>query len=323
MINGKGILLVLLLAVIARVASGQACSCAGAPVVGSLELPSTPSGTWQIGLSYEYSLISRVYSGTRFLRDDSRERSVHSGLLEISHGISDRFSVSFLFSALQQERNSGSGEGTGNFLTTRGVGDAVALIKYNVLSFSIHSKRQISVGGGVKLPIGRASLLTDGVLASADMQPGTGAWDGVVTAYVYQGFQPKAPLGWFGSLSYRFTGTNDRFGEGREGYRFGNELTLSSGFNYASAIPLGFSLALKYRNVDPNRFNNFEIPNTGGRWLNLVPGLDLVIGKSWSISTSSQIPLYRDLSGTQLTTSYTLSLSINYTFSKTRSTWEI
>ncbi|MFC1552494.1 hypothetical protein ACFL6P_08025 [Candidatus Latescibacterota bacterium] len=38
-------------------AYGQACGCAGSPLLVSLENPYTPAGSWDFGLKYEYNEI--------------------------------------------------------------------------------------------------------------------------------------------------------------------------------------------------------------------------------------------------------------------------
>jgi hypothetical protein len=73
-----------------------------------------------------------------------------------------------------------------------------------------------------------------------------------------------------------------------------------------------FSLATRFRHVDADRFSASTIPNTGGIWVLAVPGMNVKLLHNLTIRASGQIPLYRRLSGTQLTTSYTASVSVFY-----------
>lgn len=299
--------------------SAQACSCGGAPLLSSLEFPSTSSGTWQFGLTYEFSSISDLVTETEQLDDDTRLRRVHTGLLEISYGINDRWSASVLLTLLQQERRTSPGFGIGrDLLRTRGIGDALLLAKYNLLPTSIFHQHQLTIGGGVKVPLGESSLRTNGTLISADMQPGTGAWDGVLWGNYYLGLSQARTTGLLASASYRITSTNDRFGSQNEGYRFGNEFVSTAGFNYRPRPFIDFDMALRFRSVEADRFANQETPNTGGRWLNLLPGINLNVAGQFTFRLTGQIPVYRNLNGTQLTTDYTSSISILYTLNRAR-----
>jgi hypothetical protein len=301
----------------------QACSCGGAPLMSSMDLPSTPAGSWQIGLTYEFNSISDVVSRTTELNDDTRSRSVHSGILEISYGIGNRLSLSTLFTFLQQERNSGIQGGSGEFLRTRGFGDGLFILKYDLFPYTVSSQRQLAVGGGIKIPFGKSSLLSNGSLIAADMQPGTGSWDAVLWGYAYQGLQRYFPAGLFISGTYRFSGGNNRFGSSNEGYKFGNELITTVGINHDPVSFLDYTIAFRYRQVGADSFANGELTNSGGKWLDFAPGIVFNISQSIGLRSSARIPLYRKLEGTQLTTSYSLLFSVFYSISKSKPTFEI
>lgn len=142
----------------------QACSCGGAPLLSSLEVPSTPAGVWHFGLTYEFSSITDVFSGSDKLDDDVRSRRVQSGLFEINYGLTERFSISALFTMLEQERKTRSNFVTSEIVRTRGIGDGLFLLKYAVLPQSIQNRRQLSIGGGVKVPVGQSDITNNNFL---------------------------------------------------------------------------------------------------------------------------------------------------------------
>lgn len=288
----------------------QACSCGGAPLTNALELPTSAAGVWQFGFTYQYNSISDVVSGSDQLTDDTRRRSVHAGLMEISYGLSGRLTVSGLFTLLQQERTSQAGHGAGEFLRTRGIGDGLLLLKYNLIPYSVQSQRQVAVGAGVKIPFGESSLRSNNILIAADMQPGSGAWDAVLWGYLSQGLYRHLPIGVTASATYRFTGTNNRFGTSSEGYNFGDELVATLSGTYRSFGKTDITAGFRYRSVTADRFADQELPNSGGRWLNLAPGLSYEISKAVSAGVAGELPLYRKLDGTQLTTDYRLSVAL-------------
>jgi hypothetical protein len=143
------------------------------------------------------------------------------------------------------------------------------------------------------------------------MQPGTGAWDGILWAYVSQGFLPQAPLTIFLTASHRFTGINDRYGSQQRGYKFGNETLVNVGGGYRTD-EVDVSIILRFRHVRADRFGGFEIPNTGGWWLSAQPGVNISTLENLSTRVALHVPLYRNLNGIQLTTTYGVTISLFY-----------
>ena len=307
------ILFILILSITTSNTFAQACSCGGAPLLSSLEQTVTPVGTWQFSLTYEYNSIGDLVTETTEFEDNTRNRFVHSGLLEIGYGLSKHISISAVFSLLQQERETNSSEGPGDYLRTRGVGDGLFLVKYNFIPFDVFAMRQLAFGAGIKYPLGKSSLLNNSSLIAADMQPGTGSWDLVLWAYFYQSYFKKIPISLYANLSYRLNSSNNRFGVDNPGYRFGNELIAEVGVNYQPESFLNYSTGIKYRSTQSDVFDNNGVPNTGGKWIDLTGGLNANLTESTALRFSGDIPIYRNLNGTQLTTSYSLSVSLFYT----------
>jgi len=296
--------------------SAQACSCGGAPLLGALDQPSTSAGNWQLGMTYEFNSITDLMAEDSELDDDTRKRKIHSGLIDVSYGLNSRFSVTGLFTLLQQERKTKLPQGTSELLKTTGIGDGILLVKYNLVRQSIQNLRQVTLGAGVKFPVGKSSLESNSALIAADMQPGTGAWDGVLYGYFSQGFFKSVPAGLFASGSYRFTGSNNRFGENLASYEFGDEFISSLGIDFKPGITVSYNLSLRYRHTRADKFAGQSLPNSGGDWLSLVPGVNAALSNALSARISGRIPLYRKLDGTQLTTGYALSISMFYSIAR-------
>lgn len=282
----------------------QSCSCGGTPLLNSLELPATLPGYWQFALTYDYNNINDTYEGTKKI-ETTRERITRTGLLEVSYGLSKRFSFSTLITFVQQDRTAAD-----EFIRTKGIGDVVALIKYNLIPMNAINQRTLSIGIGPKIPVGDVKLRNSGILLPEDLQPGTGAWDLIFWGYLFQGFQPKTNANLFSTFSYRISDDNYR------GFRYGNEFSLTVGSSYVTTTPFDISLLLRYRNIGSYEINGNSESNTGGQWLYLLPGLNVKVSNALSFRVSGQIPIYRDLNGLQLTTSYTSSISLFYTIMK-------
>ncbi len=305
--------MIILILLIAEESFPQACCSAGSPLLGSLDVSNASEGELQVGLTYELNSLQDVYAGTVRLDDDLRERRVNSFLLEVNYGLTGRISLTVLFTFINQSRNIYSLGDLSSRLNTGGLSDGIILVKYNFIPLSLIDQVELTLGAGAKLPIGNSTLRSDGILVPADMQPGTGAWDGVLWGYFSKGFVPALPINVFLNVSYRLNGTNNRFGDSfQQGYTFGNELFVNLGAGYRTDTFFDFTLMLRFRNTTPDKFDGGQLPNTGGNWLYLVPGINGKLSDQFTARLSGQIPLYRNLTGTQLTTTYSASIGLFY-----------
>ncbi len=165
-----------------------------------------------------------------------------------------------------------------------------------------------------KFPTGASDVTQNGILLPADMQPGSGSWDFVFWSYYSEGFMPDVPLNIFFSASYKLNTSNDRFANSEAGYKFGNEFVSSIGAGYRTDMLFDYSLSLLFRTTAIDQFDNVGVPNTGGIWLYAVPGLNINLTDNFIARFSGQIPIYRNLEGTQLTTTFTLLVSFFYSY---------
>ncbi len=320
-ILGKALLIVLLLIVFLLIETPNLyaqCSCGGPPLLSSLESPSTAAGVWQFSMTTEYSSVSDFVTFKTELNDDIRDRTVASGLLQVDYGFSDRITISALLTFLQQERSTSTPFGLGGqseFLRTSGFGDAMLLFKYSLLSPSALARTQLAIGGGIKGPLGSSGILNDNnTLIAATMQPGTGAWDGIFWGSATSVMNRSLGLNVFASATYRVTSANNSFfGDGLGGYRFGNELLTTAGAGIRLSSRLNTTAGLRYRSTRIDQTLDNPADNSGGKWINFSPGVNLKLNDVISVRSSGQIPLWRELQGTQYTTSYSVSFSIFYT----------
>ncbi|MBI4546531.1 MAG: hypothetical protein HY707_01020 [Ignavibacteriae bacterium] len=289
------------------IAYGQACCSSGTPLLSFAELGTTRPSTIQFNIGYEYNYLNSVFNGSaEYLNDARRQRRVHSLLFETSYGISSRLSITTLLSFTQRERQSVLLEtGTPEIVQTRGVSDAILLVKYALLTSTIVSQQELSIGSGITMPFGSIGAELNGIKLPSDMQLGSGAWDGILLLVGSSGFHPF-PLTLFGSLSDRLTTKN------ADGYRFGNEFLAILGASYSFASWIDLTLSSRFRHTGVDRFQDQEVPNTGGDWLYLVPGINVTPWRSVTLRAHLDLPVYRNLEGSQLTTTYVTGLNLFY-----------
>ena len=169
---------------------------------------------------------------------------------------------------------------------------------------------------GVKLPTGKTNLdMVPGTPMEAGLQPGTGSTDLVLGAYHYQAIADSA-WGWFASTQIQTAVAlkND--------YRPGDELSLDVGTHYSvsHAVTGLLQLNAQYKKADSGTALNMN-PHTGGRSLNLSPGVSVAFAPTSKLYSFVQLPLYQyanpDPNGTpygQLTAPWSFSIGLSHSY---------
>ncbi len=306
----KTIHLIILLLGTSHFLKAQTCCSGGSPITSNLGIQEIDPKSWYVQLSYDYNFLDALYSGTQKLNDQSRERTTQTVMLQAIYALNNKISFNALLTHVKQERTIFSGENE-NYTSASGIGDAVFMVQYSVLS---NLKRNLVVAAGPKIPIGKFDA-TDpelGFALAPDLQPGSGSWDGIVglSHSEFHVLNPNFTI--TGMLGYRISSEGERF-EGDTGYRFGNEFIASLGFHESfilgknSLSPFAY---LQYRHTRPDKIDDFDVPGTGGQWVNLSPGFSISPSNHVDLNFSAEIPLYRNLKGTQLTTSYRFNVGL-------------
>ncbi len=255
------------------------------------------------GLNYDYNNLNTLNAGSDQLTDNSRKRITNSILLGTGYAFTDRLSMETLFTWVNQTRTV-TQFGNENFTETTGIGDAVLLMKY-AISDLLGAETVLNLGAGVKAPVGKADISSDqGILLTADLQPGSGAWDGLgwLSFSKGLGFRPSSTLS--GSFTYRFTGRNNSYLNNSATYEFGDEMQTNLGYTdqflmFNTIFSPG--LIVKYRKAMADKIDDSDIPNTGGEWVFLRPELTTQITSDLGLALRLELPLYSYVEGTQLT----------------------
>ena len=305
----------LLLLFISQLGWAQACCSGGTPLSSNLGVQSMSKQQISLDLSYDYNTQKTLVRGSEKLDDRFRKRNTHALLLRGKYAFSDRFAVITLLSWLRQEEDNRTLNGSRRLTSAEGLSDIIALLQYQVLS---KGPIAVVIAGGAKLPFGKTDVLdpvTD-LLLTADLQPSTGALDGLaVLDFTYAGWT-RHGLDFSFTTTFRLTSDYDRF-DGQQTYRFGNEWQIYSGLRDQYVLGKGLlnpQLMIRYRRTAVDRTDGITTPNTGGQWIHLVPGIQYQFSNTTGFNLSGEIPLYRQLTGVQLTTSYRFNLGFSYRF---------
>lgn len=291
----------------------QTCCSGGTPLISNLGIQAPGSKSLGLQLSYDYNFLNQLYDGSSRLDDDSRERITQTMFLQLIYGINEKWSINLLTSYVKQERVIISNIGT-NKEESNGLGDLILLAQYTPIK---NLKRSLTIAAGPKLPTGKFDAVDKefGIVLSPDLQPGSGSLDAIIGLAYTESHLFKTPgLNYLVNAGFRYTTPAERF-EGDFDYRFGNELLLNNGLSYTKAFSK-FSLTpsafISYRHTREDKADGDFVAGTGGHWLNLLPGINVEPWAKWSFFISGEIPLYRHLNGTQLTTTYRLNIGLNF-----------
>jgi len=284
----------------------------------NLGLPNEGKGALLVGLNYDYNNLSTWNAGSSTLDDDSRLRITNSILANLGYAITDRISLEALFTWVNQTRTI-SQFGNENFVETSGIGDAVFLAKYAIPDF-LGKQTVFNLGLGTKIPLGKSDLTTEeGFQLTADLQPGSGAWDILGWSSFSKGlnFRPSATVS--GSFTYRFTGKNTSYLNDTSVYEFGNVAQASLGYTdqfFLFNTIFNPGLIFKYRKAFEDSIDDSNIPNTGGQWVFIRPELTTLVSPDLRLYVRVEIPVYSYVEGTQLTPTLRSTVGISYSFKK-------
>lgn len=304
----KAILLTLLLSSFHVPALAATCSCAGVPLLTSIDTSASEPGDLFINYSTEDHQISDLVSGSKDVRDETRrDRTSFSQVVSASYAITDRWSISALVSHIEHKRTIGSSFLGGN--RSSGFGDSVILARYTPLFITPFSRHEVSLGLGVRIATGEDNAKNNGITLSEDMHPSTGALGKILWASYGYAFNQASTVQFNASANYTYNDENDRK------YSFGDEFNFAFGLSQSIGTKFGYSAAFRYRSTRRDRRLGFQIPNTGGKWLDFVPAVQYAVSDNLTLGLNGRIPVARDLNDAlQFTTSYSFGVFATYGF---------
>lgn len=283
------------------------CSCAGVPLLSAIDTTSTQPGELYLAYSTEQHEISDLVQGSKDIRDETnRERSSLSHALSFSYGLTENWALSGLVSYVDHTRNIGS-----SFIgeqSAQGQGDSVLLLRYAPLYITPFNRHELGLGVGVRIPSGEDNAKHNGFTLSEDMHPSSGSRAKIGWASYTYALNQAATMQINASANY--TRNDD---ENRRGYSFGDETNVFLGFSQNVNTKFSYSAGMRYRTTTADARNSFDIPNTGGEWVDFVPAIQYQVSDDLSIGVSGRVPVSRQLDGVlQFTTSYSYAVSFSY-----------
>lgn len=229
--------------------------------------------------------------------------------LDVAMGVSERTSVALSLPIVNNRRHEHidlDAGGEFSAQTYRGFGDIRIMLRHAHLRQLRH---QFIGGIGVKTPSGAYELRdAEGEISEPGVQPGTGSWDPIVTAYYSYQIRPRA-LDWFVSGSWQYATEN------RLDYRFGDTRILNAGINDRVSVggrDMVLTAQVNARNAPRDEFLGMDVPSTGGTFIYLTPGVRVETGEASGFYTHIQIPVYQRVNETNLVPGYALIIGFSH-----------
>ncbi len=287
--------------------NAQTCCSGGIPLANNVGMSIEEKGTFQVSLNYDYNNLNTLNNGSENLNDNSRLRITHSILLNTSYAITNHLSIETLFTWVNQRRKI-TQFGNENLDQTSGIGDGLALLKYSFNTI-LGTNSNVAIGLGAKIPFGSSTETNaQGITLNADLQPGSNAWDLIYFLSASKNLNFRPTLTVSSRIIYRSTGTNPTY-FGDQTYRFGNEvqafLSFTDQFSILKTL-INPSVSFKFRDAKRDKISGFDLDNTGGDWLFLIPNLSFNINPNLMFTAGAELPIYSNVDGTQLTPTYRL-----------------
>ena len=286
---------------------GQTCCSGGIPLSNNIGLEFSEDQKLILGVSYDFNNLNTLKNDTETLDDNSRLRTTHSVLVNVGYAFSKRLSVESLFTWVNQRRIISQFDSE-NLDQTYGVGDAIVLFRYSILK-STPSNWNVNLGLGVKIPLGSSTETSEqGITLNADLQPGSNAWDMVYLLGASKTYDFRPTMTFSSRIVYRQTGENNTYLDDST-YKFGNEiqayLSVSDQFLIKKTL-VNPGISFKYRNAKKDKIQDFDIPNTGGDWLFVIPNFSIKLFQNITFNAAAELPIYSRPDGIQLTPTYRL-----------------
>ena len=248
--------------------------------------------------------------------DDPAQRSVSVRVTPISlvYGLRGSVSVIGIFPFVDKEMSASGPDGSTTVGGGTGIGDATFLVKWRFFRRDRgRGTFRIAVEGGVKTPTGSDNLrAAGGALLPPALQRGSGSWD--PTADLTLTWVPSTERGrWIFSADTGATIATEA-NEFEQGDRFAYDAAAKYRIHPARYPGRDTFLLLEINGRWQGRARSIglELADSGGHVVYLSPGIQFLLRGNLILEGGVQIPVLRELNGTQLAPSFNGLVGLRY-----------
>jgi len=290
------------------------CCSPGNPVGGTGNLGVLAKDEMKIMATYRHSYSGKYMDGSKVYEPYFVETGYfnHTGFL-FAYGVSNRVTLeieSGYFISKGQSYVEGiiPAKKKGYGLTNISFTPKVMLLNKN--------DWEITMGLGLKYPIGAYNKAFNGAIAELDIQPSTGAVDYIHTLFISKEYLAKH-LRFFLYNRVEIKTANPLQ------YKYGNLYSTSFYMSYSASFrwDLITQVRSEIRSKDerPGQVSPYDIqkiPISGSKKVFIAPQINYNINESMNISILVDLPIYQYYNKQQLASSYSMLLSITKKFKK-------
>ena len=248
--------------------------------------------------------------------DDAAQRSVSVRVMPVSlvYGLRRSVSVVGIFPFIDKGMSISGPDGPTTVGAGTGIGDATFLVKWRFFRRDRgRGTLRLAVEGGAKTPTGGSTLHdAHGALLPPALQRGSGSWD--PTADLTLTYVPTAARG-----RWVFTGdVGATIATEANGFERGDRIAYDAMAKYR-IHPARYPgrdtfllLEINGRWQGRSRSMGLEVTDSGGHIVYLAPGIQFLLRGNLILEGGVQIPIMRELNGTQLAPSFNGLVGLRY-----------
>ena len=321
----KLLLNIALLSLLPEMIFAQGACCGGSGGMGTsitrFGMETAGPGNLHLLLAYDLNYMNSLFEGDVKLEDNNNQRVIHSGILMANYGISRKFSAAAIMPYIVQELGTTTLDGSKQVDYMHGLGDMILMVKLRITNPLAYNGWGLYAGIGPKLPTGSSSNTSPaGSIYPMDAQLGTGSLDAISWLSLSKSHIFITNLYLNSGATFRLSGQNRHYKDSLT-YRTGNEFQCTAGLSYNFYSKFVFEIFnyVQYRYQSVDKLSGEPVVQTGGHWLTTSPGIKVNFTQNLSFVVSTDIPLYRYLNGSQLTTTSRFSAAFTYNIATRKS----
>ncbi len=307
---------------------------AGSPIAGGAATGVLLKNQVELSANYQFNQSSVFLAGDRDTVALFDKLSSNYLFIRADYGVSKKLTMSvaagcFLDKTLTEssDRNPVTNElESGKLISSKGIGDLILFPRYDIYNKSKGANRtEIALGLGLKIPLGShtdSNLVISSpiigdiyTISPPTVQATNGAHDLMFYSFYLKSFN-HGKFRVFSNALYVKKGFNSL------GQKFGDYASLGLFFGCNFLKKFGVTAQVKgeivdqmeaANNVDLLAYYNIYIESTGSKKVFFIPQISFT-HKSLTLYTTSEIPLYQYLEGSQVGSQYQFTTGLNYRF---------
>lgn len=287
------------------------CCGAGNPISMSGTDNNLKRNHMQISLDYRHSYSDTYYEGGRPFKEDFYGRLSDASYdflnIGIGYGITKRWTVQMQLGYYIDKQ-----ENFENPLLqdakVHGIGDLSLSTSYVAYS---HTRKGIELAPfvTVKFPVGKFDCENDGIKLPISMQPSSGSYKYSLGVYFYANLSKRWYLTSYDLFEYAQRIVSKNFN-----YKYGNLTYVNAAVYYKAWDFLSVGANLSYEYMSRSKDEYGFLDGTSYHLMKIAPQILARPVKQLNLVVSAELPLWRDVSGIQMSNKWAMQIKLVYDF---------